>query len=258
MKFKYNLTSKIQEIINDAKLKEIKIGCSNSQVIKIEKDGLVYFLKMANKGSLTSEYNKLMWLDEKLKVPRVIFYDTTEKEEFLVTEAVKGEMVCSDKYLNNPDMGIKIIVEAFKNINAVDITDCPFDTSIDYKLSLVEYNVKNQLISVDSLQQETIEKHGSLQGVLDYLKENKFNESLHFSHGDTSLPNLFAFDDKFSGFIDVGECGMCDKWFDLAICEKSIRRNYGEEYIDKFYQELNIIPDRKKIDYYLLMMELYL
>ena len=26
----------------------------------------------------------------------------------------------------------------------------------------------------------------------------------------------------------------------------------------KFYKELNIVPDRKKIDYYLLMMELYI
>ena len=72
------------------------------------------------------------------------------------------------------------------------------------------------------------------------------------------MPNIFALKDKFVGFIDVGECGIADKWFDLAICEKSIRRNYGEEYIRQFYNELNIVPDREKIDYYLLMMELYL
>ena len=45
--------------------------------------------------------------------------------------------------------------------------------------------------------------------------------------------------------------------FDLAICEKSIKRNYGEEYISEFYNQLGIIPDRNKIDYYLLMMEVY-
>ena len=43
----------------------------------------------------------------------------------------------------------------------------------------------------------------------------------------------------------------------MAICEKSIRRNYGEKYIERFYKKINVIPDRKKINYYLLMMELY-
>lgn len=258
MKFKYTLTSSIKKFIANSNLEEIKIGCSDSKVIKIEKAGQVYFLKMAKKGIITAEYNKLNWLNSKLKVPTTVLYDCTDNEEFLITEAIKGSMVCSDEYLNNPDIGIKIIIEAFKNIYAVDIIDCPFDVSIDYKLSLVESNVKNNLISVDSLQKETIEKYGTLENILKYLKENKFNDPLCFSHGDTSLPNIFASADKFSGFIDVGECGLCDKWFDLAICEKSIRRNYGEENILKFYQALNIIPDRKKIDYYLLMMELYL
>ncbi len=258
MKFKYTLTSRIKEFIDDSNLEEIKIGCSDSQVIKIEKAGQVYFLKMAKKGIITSEYNKLNWLNSKLKVPTVVLYDCTDKEEFLVTEAIKGSMVCSDEYLNNPDTSIKIIMEAFKNIYDVDIIDCPFDVSIDYKLSLVEYNVNNNLISTENLQKETIEKYGTLENILKYLKENKFNDPLCFSHGDTSLPNIFANDNNFSGFIDVGECGLCDKWFDLAICEKSIRRNFGEEYVLKFYQTLNVVPDRKKIDYYLLMMELYL
>ena len=108
------------------------------------------------------------------------------------------------------------------------------------------------------MKKETLKKYGSINNILQFLKDNKFVDKLYFSHGDTSLPNIFASKDKFTGFIDVGECGIADKWFDLAICEKSIRRNYGEEYISKFYKELNIIPEQDKIDYYLLMMELYL
>ena len=90
------------------------------------------------------------------------------------------------------------------------------------------------------------------------MQNNRFPEELVFSHGDTSLPNIFALKDKFSGFIDVGESGIADKWFDLAICEKSILRNYGQEYVNKFYEVLNIKRDDFKITYYLLMMELYL
>lgn len=258
MKFNYDLTDKVAEFIKNSDLEDITIGCSDSQVIKIKKVQGIYFLKISKKGKLTSEYEKLKWLNGKLKVPKIILYDVSNNTEYLITESVQGEMVCSDYYINNPDIGIKVIVDAFKNIYSVNIENCPFNVAIDYKLSIIENNVKNKLIKEEDLKKETFEKYGSLDNILKYLKEHKFYDELCFSHGDTSLPNIFAYNNEFSGFIDVGECGLADKWFDLAICEKSIKRNYGEEYISKFYNELKIIPNRDKIDYYLLMMELYL
>lgn len=258
IEFNYKLTSKIQKFIEDSKLKEIKIGCSDSQVIRIEKDNGTYYLKMAKKGMLTREYEALKWLEGKLSVPKVVLFDDSTENEFLITEAISGEMVCSDYYRKNPYSALEIIVSAFKYIYSVDISNCPFDVSIDYKLALVENNVKNNLLSVENINPDTLKKHGNIDGILKYLKDNKFKAEYCFSHGDTSLPNIFAIDNKFSGFIDVGECGIADKWFDLAICEKSIRRNLGEDFVIKFYEKLNIIPDREKIDYYITMMELYL
>ncbi len=258
MNFNYELTDKVSKFLENSNTEEISIGCSDSQVLKIEKQDKIYFLKMAKKGMLTSEYEKLKWLDGKLLVPKITFYETNDNTEFLITESIEGEMVCSDEYVNNPKLALKIIGEAFENIYNVDIKDCPFNVSLDYKLNLIENNVKNNLIKKGDLKPETLEKYQSLENIIKFLKENKFEEELCFSHGDTSLPNIFAHNNHFSGFIDVGECGVADKWFDLAICEKSIKRNYGEEYISKFYEELNIVPDRTKIDYYLLMMELYL
>ena len=36
-------------------------------------------------------------------------------------------------------------------------------------------------------------------------------------HGDLCLPNLFVDDNnKFIGFIDVGNCGKGDKYFDYS------------------------------------------
>ena len=258
MDFKYKLTKKVEDFIVGTSLKEIGIGCSDSQVIQIIKDDQTYYLKIAKKGLLTQEYNALKWLDGKLSVPEIVLFDDEGENEFLITKAILGEMVCSNTYLNNPDDSLNIIKEAFDNIYEVDISNCPFDVSNKYKLSLIESNVKKGLIKNEDLKEETLQKFGGVENLLKYLIDNQFEEELCFSHGDTSLPNIFASDNCFSGFIDVGECGIADKWFDLAICEKSIKRNYGEEYISKFYNKLNIIPNRNKIDYYLLMMELYL
>lgn len=258
MEFKYKLTEKIQNFITDTELKEIGIGCSDSQVIQITKNNDIYYLKIAKKGLLTKEYNALKWLYGKLPVPEIILYDDESENEYLITKAITGEMVCSEKYLKEPNMAIKIIKEAFDSIYSIDISDCPLDVSNHYKLSLVKRNVECKLVKDSNLTEETIKKFGSVEGLLKYLIDNQFEEELCFSHGDTSLPNVFGLNDRFSGFIDVGECGIADKWFDLAICEKSIIRNFGEQYVSKFYEELSIIPDRKKIEYYLLMMELYL
>ena len=167
-------------------------------------------------------------------------------------------MVCNSTFEKNPSKGIKVIKEAFDDIFSVDIKDCPFNVSIDYKLDLVENNVKNKLLDINEIDKEALDKYKTPENILKYLKENQFHDELCFSHGDTSLPNIFADNDHFSGFIDVGECGIADMWFDLAICEKSIIRNYGKEYVNEFYDTLGIRRDGKKVEYYLLMMQLYL
>ena len=258
MTFNYPLTNKVEKFIENATLKEIKIGCSDSQVFEIIKDNKSYYIKIAKAGLLTCEYEKLSWLDGKLKVPKVILYDKTKDVEYLVTEGLKGEMVCNSTFEKDPSKGIKIIKEAFDDIFSVDIKDCPFNVSIDYKLDLVENNVKNKLLDINEIDKEALDKYKTPENILKYLKENQFHDELCFSHGDTSLPNIFADNDHFSGFIDVGECGIADMWFDLAICEKSIIRNYGKEYVNEFYDTLGIKRDGKKVEYYLLMMQLYL
>ena len=258
MKFNYELSDKVKVFLENANMEEISIGCSDSQVIKIEKNLNYYFLKIAKQGLLTSEYQKLKWLDGKLPVPKIILYDIFNNTEFLITEAINGEMMCSPKYVSNPTRSLDVIALAFEKIFEVDIKDCPFDVSIDYKLSIVKNNVYNGLVKNSDLKEETLKKFGNVENVITYLINNKFICEPCFSHGDTSLPNIFSDDFHFTGFIDVGECGIADKWFDLAICEKSIIRNYGKEYVSSFYDKLKINPDREKIDYYLLMMELYL
>lgn len=258
MKFNYELSNKVLDFIENAELEEISIGCSNSQVFKIKKEDNIYFLKVADKGILTSEYEKLKWLDCKLNVPKIVLYDLENDIEYLITEGLKGEMLCSNYFKNNPMIGIKVIANAFKHIYSLDINNCPFDSSIDYWLSKIEGYINDNLIKEKNIKEDVLKKFGSIDNIFKYLKENKFEEELCFSHGDPSLPNIFSLNDEFSGLIDVGQCGIADKWFDLAICEKSIIRNYGKEYVSEFYKELNIIPKRTKIDYFILMLEVLL
>lgn len=260
IKLKYKTAKNIANFIKDAVLTEISIGCSSSQVIKIEKQDGNYYLKMASLGELTNEYQKLNWLSGKVKVPEIILYETYKQTEYLITKAVAGEMVCSDFYLesDNWKLGIPIIIEAFKELFDVDIKDCPFNVSLDYKLLLVKKNIDNKLLDLNNINVDVLKQFKTPENIYQYLVDNRFEEDLCFTHGDISLPNIFVHNNHFSGFVDVGECGIADKWFDLAIATRTIRRNYGEEAVNTFFEQLNIKKDDFKINYYLLMMELYL
>ncbi|MDD3048407.1 MAG: aminoglycoside 3'-phosphotransferase [Bacilli bacterium] len=258
MNSKFEIPSEIKNIISEGVISEINIGCSDSEVFKIVKTNQIIFLKIAKEGLLTNEYEKLKWLSGKTKVPKIVTYLIFQNTEYLITESLNGEMVCSDYYLKNPDQGIPIIVESFNELYSINISTCPFNVSLNYKLSLAKSNIDNGLINIDDVSSQALQKYGSLIGIYNYLYDNKYEEELCFSHGDLSLPNIFAENGKFSGFIDVGDCGIADKWFDIALVTRSIIRNYGEEFLETFYEGINVIPDKHKIDYYLLLMELYL
>lgn len=257
MNHAYTFPDQISEFIQNSKLHEISIGCSDSHVIEIIKDTNIYFLKIMKSGLLKNEYEHLKWLNDKLPVPEIIMYITENGMDYLVTKKMDGEMLCSDYYVENPDIAIKVLGAAFNKIYSVDISDCPFDVSNDYKLSLVSKRVKEKKVTTEDLKESTRNRFGTVEKLLEFLENHRPKEELVFSHGDTSLPNVFGEKKEFKGFIDVGDSGIADKWFDLAICEKSIRRNYGEEYVKKFYNELKIKYNEEQISYYLYMMELY-
>ena len=163
-------------------------------------------------------------------------------------------MLCDDYYEKNPLKGIDIIVEAFNQIYNIDYSDCIIDETIDKKISDIEKrfsSIKNTDIK-ESILDEFITK----ERILKYLKGNKPKQIIGFTHGDLSLPNIFAENNHFSGLIDVGNAGISDIYFDIVICEMSIERNYGKEYIDVFYDKLGIEKDEQKSKYYRVLMSL--
>lgn len=258
MNFKYPLTNKIETLLKDSKLTEIKIGMSGSQVIKIESYNQIYYLKMDKIGKLTKEYEKLKWLQDKLPnlVSKIIIYDKNNEYEYLITKSVEGEMLCSDNIEKNKSIGIKILAEAVNKMSEVDITDCPFYENLDNLLKQIKDKIDRHQIDILNIDKSIINKYQSINNIYNYLIENKPKEELSFSYGDISMPNVFAKDNHLSGLIDVGECGIKDKYVDITVATKTIIRNYGIEYLEEFYNHLGIIPDKNKIEYYTLLIEL--
>ena len=245
-------SNRLNEFLKDAnKIEEITIGC-NSVVYRIKKKSKTFYLKIAD--HLSQESIRLDYLSGKINIPEKVFYEKYNGKSYILTKEVKGIMLCDDYFDNNKMEGIDIIVEAFNAIYNIDYSDCIIDETIDTKIAKIESRF-NQIKESD-INESILSRFHTKENILKYLKGNKPKQIIGFTHGDMSLPNIFALDHHFSGLIDVGNAGISDIYFDLVICEMSIERNYGKEYIPIFYDKLGIEKDDFKSDYYRILMSL--
>ena len=245
-------SNRLNEFLKDAnKIEEISIGC-NSKVYRIRKKSKVFYLKIAN--HLSKESIRLDYLKDKINVPEKVFYEKYNNMSYLLTKEVKGEMLCSDYYCNNPLLGIDIIIEAFNQIYNINYSDCILDETLDTKIKEIESRFSS--IKECDIDENILKRFHTKESILKYIKGNKPKQIIGFTHGDMSLPNIIANNGHFSGLIDVGNAGISDIYFDLVICEMSIERNYGSEYIQVFYDKLGIEKDDFKSDYYRILMSL--
>jgi kanamycin kinase len=77
-------------------------------------------------------------------------------------------------------------------------------------------------------------------------------------HGDYCFPNVVVKDWSLSGFIDLGRCGVADRYHDLAQVARSVRRNLGERWVAPFLAAYGMDePDGAKLRYYQLLDELF-
>jgi len=60
------------------------------------------------------------------------------------------------------------------------------------------------------------------------------------SHGEFVFENIMVNKNAFNGFISLKNASIRNERYDLEIIEKEITKYLGEEYIDRFYNELGI------------------
>lgn len=209
----------------------------------------------------------MAWLEGMLPAARLI---ATQKEKglrYTLMTRVPGEMACSPRYIGDPSELIRLLAEGMRMLWTVDVSDCPVCCMLDDKLRRARLNVENGLVDVDNTDPETFGP-GGFEGpaqLLEWLCENRPQETPVLSHGDFTLPNVFIENGRISGFIDLGRAGTADRWQDIALCWRSLRDNangrFGAVY-DGFddgmlFDALDIAPDWEKIRYYLLLDELF-
>lgn len=81
-------------------------------------------------------------------------------------------------------------------------------------------------------------------------------EDLVVCHGDYCLPNALISDGHVCGYVDLGELGVADRWWDLAIATWSVTWNLGPGWEDLFLETYGVERDHRKSNFFRLLYDM--
>ncbi len=259
------LPDNIAGIIFGKQYTENNIGLSGSRILMFDE----YVLKIEKYRLKDAETVAVMkWLEGKIPVPRVICHEVEGDTGYTLMSRVKGKMSCDEYYLEHPEETVSLLAKAMKMLWSIDISDCPRDRGIEKELSEAKYRVEHHLVDIENTEPETFGegRFKDPEELLQWLYNHQPEYEPMLSHGDFCLPNIFFDEGKVSGFIDLGDTGIGDRWRDISLCYRSLKHNFEGRYGGKVYpnfdpnilfKKLGIEPDWEKLRYYILLDELF-
>lgn len=255
--------SELIDRITGASISEIS-SKSNAHVYRVQKpDRTICYLKTNEVKTGYELVNEVMvydWLDGKVKSPKVLYYDTTGDIEYMLYSEIEGSTGNSRNMIKNPNLLIKIIARALKQLHSIDISKCEINQTLDIKLKKAKRRVEENLVEDWDFQPENKDK--SPQQIYNELIQTKpTTEDLVFTHGDCCLSNIIIAQDNGVGFVDMERGGIADRYQDIAVFIRDIKNKLGvsnDNYVQLFLNEYGIDePDLNKIEYYILLDELF-
>jgi len=252
---KLALPQAILKHVKDMTYEINEIGQSRAQIYHFSKRDREYFLKIEKSNAeFQHEQEMMKWLYKKLPVPKVVAQCEEGDFDYLLMTKMFGTMACADDYLKKPEELVRILAEGIKALQSVKVWRCPYTCTIENKLALAKIRIEKG--EIDDWEESV--RFKTPQELYEYLVKNQPKEEFVFSHGDYCLPNLFFDHGKVTGYIDLGRSGVADKWQDIALCVRSLTFNLKSNSYNKLLFEcLGIEPNEEKIEYYILLDELF-
>lgn len=144
------LPEKIKKHIAEMKYEQNQIGCSGASVYRFYSETEAVYLKLGTiSGGLETEYRNLLWMQDKLPVPKLIEWVSEEDTDYLLTADIGGKMLCDDIYRNNPTLAVSLLAEGINRLRSTDISNCPIWNDLSRKLTEAADNIKLNRIDMD-------------------------------------------------------------------------------------------------------------
>ena len=250
----------LRDLIGVAHVVAVHNGMSGASVYRIGSTQDQRFLKVAPTTAgqeLEAEAARLIWLNGKLPIPRVVYFADYDGSQYLMTTAVPGVALCDDLVRDRTPQVIERYAQGARLIHSVPVAGCPFDARLDVRVPQVHRLVLAGAVDTDLFDDERLGR--SPESLYQELLETRpKEEDLVFTHGDYCAPNVLLDPAtlRLTGFVDWGRSGVADRYQDLALAARSIAYNFGDEWVARFFEAYGMPePDRARLAFYALLDE---
>jgi kanamycin kinase len=225
----------------------------------VHRDGRTRFAKVDVAGcypTLRDETDRMIWAAAYLPVPKVVELVTRDKCSVLVTDALPGRDGTDDVWKADLPRHVTALARGLAAFHrAVDEEWCPFRFEVGRALDHVERRIARDEIKSGDF--HDVHQHLSPRAALALLEKTMPDfEDLVVCHGDYCAPNMLLEDGRVTGYVDLGELGVADRWWDIAVGAWSVGWNFGTDYEPLFYESYGVEPDPGRIAFYRLLYDL--
>jgi aminoglycoside phosphotransferase len=205
---------------------------------------------------LRGEAARLRWARASgLPVPAVLASCRAWSAEWLLTEALPGVNATDSRLAADPQALVRLLATGLRRFHQAPVAGCPFLFTADVALAQARGRVLAGLVTPGDLHPE--HEHLGPEGALAELTRLRPDgEDLVVCHGDYCLPNVLISDGAVTGFVDLGELGVADRWWDLAVGAWSVTWNLGPGWEEEFLASYGVSRDDRAIAFYRLLYDL--
>ena len=209
--------------------------------------------------SLGEEAARLRWARPHLPVPEVLEVggDDQDGVDWLVTVGLPGLPATEPALAADPGSVVRALAEGLRRFHDdAPVEGCPFEFRLDTAFEHVGRRVAAGRVDADEdLHDE--HRHLGLAGAVRELESLRPDgEDLVVCHGDYCPPNALVVGTTVVAYLDLGELGVADRWWDLAVATWATTWNYGPGYEDLFLDVYGARPDPRRQAFYRLLYDL--
>jgi aminoglycoside 3'-phosphotransferase-1 len=214
--------------------------------------------KDALADDIGDEMARLRWLGGYLPVPAVVHFTRTADEAWLLMTALPGETAYRilEEYPERRTAVVDALARFLRRMHEIRTSECPFTSDHAYRLARARARIDAKEVDEDDFDEEregwTAEQvWDAMQALLPLAPDPVV------THGDYSLDNLLIRDGEVVGCIDVGRLGIADRYQDLAIAWNCLGE-FGASLQERFLEQYGVLEvDRSKLQFHLLLDELF-
>jgi kanamycin kinase len=204
---------------------------------------------------LRAEAARMRWAGAAgLPVPPVLAACAAGPAEWLLTRGLAGRSAVDPGLRADPERLVPLLAAGLRRFHQAPAGDCPFRFEAELALERVRKRVRAGVVKPDDMHPE----HAHLtpaQALAELERLRPDTEDLVVCHGDYCLPNVIIDGGAATGFVDLGELGVADRWQDLAVGSWSVTWNLGPGWEELFLASYGVRRDDRRIAFYRLLYD---